>query len=200
MKLILQKTNDFNEVNKIIEILSTEINDNSTPYFIKENETIIIKYTDTEDQFSIKDISSKTIFNNSSETLILIDENDLISLGGGNSEADQAINFKILYTISLTQSGSNDPNMAFMGTNSFDAVASRTIGGVYLIQGIPYPFSKLTAQMMQTSGSGTNAVNITYIFNSASGGFSDLQINITNMSNVLTDLNSGLVIHIYAYD
>lgn len=141
MKLILQKTNDFNEVNKVIEILSTEINDNSTPYFIKENETIIIKYTDTEEQFSIKDISSKTIFNNSSETLIIIRDTDLIPLGGSGSSYTPP--YKV-YTALLTQSGTNAPVATVLeNTLGFTPIWQRDSPGNYYISNAgQFPINK----------------------------------------------------------
>lgn len=86
MKIILQKADNFKESNKIIEINSFEINNNSISYFAKSNETIIIKYSDTEEQFLITDIQSKINFDNSSESLIIIQDTDLIPLGGSSGE------------------------------------------------------------------------------------------------------------------
>lgn len=84
MKLIIQKADNFKEVNKIIEIESTDINNNDISHFVKTNETLIIKYIDTNETFLINNIQESLKQYEGSEILLTIQESDLIPFNGGN--------------------------------------------------------------------------------------------------------------------
>jgi len=97
MKLIINKQLDNinDSVNiKIIEITSTDFLDNDLDYFVYKNQIPLIKFTDTEEIFNIKNF--KNNLNSSlAETLIIIDETDLELLsngsGGGGSQDLQSV-------------------------------------------------------------------------------------------------------------
>jgi hypothetical protein len=95
MKLIINKELDNinDSVNiKIIEITSTDFLNNDLDYFVYKYQIPLIKFTDTEEIFNIKNFKSN-LNSSLAETLIIIDENDLelISGGSGGSQDLQSV-------------------------------------------------------------------------------------------------------------
>ena len=86
MKLLIQKTNEVKGNIKKIELTSSDFENNTNTYVIKENESPIIYLTDTQSSYFIDDIDSKLERVNS-ETVAIITMDDLISLGGGTAPA-----------------------------------------------------------------------------------------------------------------
>lgn len=91
MRLILNKALDTinDSVNiKIIEITSADFLNNDLDYFVYKYQIPLIKFTDTEEIFNIKNFKSE-LSSSLSETEIILDENDLelISSGGGGGSS-----------------------------------------------------------------------------------------------------------------
>jgi len=92
MRLILNKALDTinDSVNiKIIEITSADFLNNDLDYFVYKYQIPLIKFTDTEEIFNIKNFKSE-LSSSLSETEIILDENDLelISSGSGGGSQD----------------------------------------------------------------------------------------------------------------
>jgi len=92
MKLIINKALDNinDSVNiKIIEITSADFLNNDLDYFVYKYQIPLIKFTDTEEIFNIKNFKSE-LSSSLSETEIILDENDLelISSGSGGGSQD----------------------------------------------------------------------------------------------------------------
>lgn len=93
MRLILNKALDNinDNVNiKIIEIISTDFLNNDLNYFVYKNQIPLIKFTDTEESFNVKN-SKLNISPSLSETEIILDETDLeliSGLGGAGGSQD----------------------------------------------------------------------------------------------------------------
>lgn len=106
MKILIQNTVKDKRSNiKILEIISSELLTDEMIRYIKEDETPIIKFTDTNELFLIKDITSKyeqTV----SDVLIEVGLDDLIPLSGGGGGSTPS--YKV-YTALLTQSGTDAP-------------------------------------------------------------------------------------------
>ena len=93
MRLIINKALDNinDNVNiKIIEIISTDFLNNDLNYFVYKNQIPLIKFTDTEEIFNVKN-SKLNISPSLSETEIILDETDLeliSGLGGAGGSQD----------------------------------------------------------------------------------------------------------------
>lgn len=106
MKILVQNLETQKASNniKILEIDSTEINTSNGLYIISNNEIPLIKFTDTEETFLIKELNSKLLQNNS-ETLLNITDEDLVGL---SSAGNTTPTYKV-YTALLSQTGTNAP-------------------------------------------------------------------------------------------
>jgi hypothetical protein len=135
MKLIINKALDTinDSVNiKIIEITSTDFLNNDLDYFVYKYQIPLIKFTDTEEIFNIKNFKSE-LSSSLSETEIILDENDLelISSGGGGGSQD-------LQSV-LTQG--NSTILDFYKELSYPGLASLKAGVIPLIGSGAPPFT-----------------------------------------------------------
>lgn len=128
MKILFTNKNKGIDNNiKVLEINSSEINTSEEIFYLNKNEIPVIKYSDTEEMFLIKDASNKFI-DNKKESLFIILDSDLISLGGGTGGDPRP--YKV-YTALLTQSGIGVPVATVLENTLGDIEFLREGDGVY---------------------------------------------------------------------
>ena len=119
MKILIQNLDTQKGSNnvKVLDIISTDLETSNKIYFINNNEIPLIKFTDTEELFLIKELNFKLLQNNS-ETMLDIVASDLVSL---NSSVEPLYK---TYTALLTQTGTDAPVATVLentlGTITFD--------------------------------------------------------------------------------
>lgn len=128
MRLILNKALDNinDNVNlKIIEITSTDFLNNDLDYFVYKYQIPLIKFTDTEEIFNIKNFKIE-LSSSLSETELILTESDLelLSGSGGGSQDLQSV---------LTQG--NSTILDFYKELSYPGFASLKAGVIPLIDG-----------------------------------------------------------------
>lgn len=127
--LITNKQESLSNNINVLTIVSTEMNTSSKVYILDRKEIGIIKYSDTEEIFLIKNIESKFQDSNQ-EILIEIKDTDLEGLVS-NSEPVDSRPYKV-YTALLTQSGTDAPVATVLeNTLGGDVVWSYENVGVY---------------------------------------------------------------------
>ena len=158
MKLLIQKTNKTKGNIKKIELTSSDFENNTNTYVIKENESPIIYLTDTQSSYFIDDIDSKLERINS-ETVAIITMDDLISLNSGTGGDSRP--YKV-YTALLTQSGTNAP-VATVLENSvpISITYSYIAPGIFSVS-FPYPsditYTKLAIILGKIAGQQLGAI------------------------------------------
>lgn len=177
MKLLIQKTNETKSNIKKIELTSSDFENNTNTYVIKENESPIIYLTDTQSSYFIDDIDSKLERVNS-ETVAIITMNDLISLGSGTGGDSRP--YKV-YTALLSQSGTDAPVVIVLENTLGNIVWSRDGNGFYVgTLSNSFPNEK-TFCLIQNNYQSSGTQN--YIYRNSNN-----EINIeTRVSNISTD-------------
>ena len=148
MKLLIQKTNETKGNIKKIELTSSDFENNTNTYVIKENESPIIYLTDTQSSYFIDDIDSKLERINS-ETIAIITMDDLISLSSGTGRDSRP--YKV-YTALLSQSGTNAPVATVLENTLGDIVWSRDREGEF--------YADITGNLFTSNKTFTTVTNI----------------------------------------
>ena len=133
MKLIIKNDSKETVKNPNVKIIeTTEASFTNQTVFIEENDVPIIKYTDTEAMYFVKDLDNLYDRKSKSEVLLNITIDNLELIGGGNSEPVDPRPYKV-YTALLNQSGTNDPAATVLeNTLGYDIVWSRLNAGGYI--------------------------------------------------------------------
>ena len=109
MKLIIKNDSKETVKNPNVKIIeTTEASFTNQTVFIEENDVPIIKYTDTEDMYFVKNLDNLYDRKSRSEVLLNITIDNLELIGGGSSEPVDSRPYKV-YTALLTQLGTNAP-------------------------------------------------------------------------------------------
>ena len=109
MKLIIKNDSKETVKNPNVKIIeTTEASFTNQTVFIEENDVPIIKYTDTESMYFVKDLDNLYDIKSRSELLLNITIDNLEAIGGGNSEPVDPRPYKV-YTALLTQSSADAP-------------------------------------------------------------------------------------------
>ena len=91
MKLFIQKTNHNKKVNVVLlEIISTNLLNNTITYHIKDDETPVIKFTDTGELFLIKNLAAKYI-NVPINVIVEVVASDLLLIKSATQAAVQTV-------------------------------------------------------------------------------------------------------------
>ena len=155
MKLIIKNDSKETVKNPNIKIIeTTEASFTNQTVFIEENDVPIIKYTDTESMYFIKDLDNLYDRKSKSEVLLDITIDNLEAIGGGNSEPVDSRPYKV-YTALLTQSGTNAPVATVLENTLGNIVWSRRFLGTYegsLIRA--FTENKTTIQIIANTGQG----------------------------------------------
>lgn len=127
--LITNKQESLSNNINVLSIVSTEMNTSNKVYTLDRNEIGIIKYSDTEEIFLVKDLASK-FQDSKQEILIEIKDTDLEGInspsGGGDSGS-----YKV-YTALLNQSSTNAPVATVLeNTLGFEVIWSYVSTGLY---------------------------------------------------------------------
>ena len=129
--LITNKQESLSNNVNVLSIISTEMNTSNKIYILDRKEIGIIKYSDTEEIFLIKDIASKFQDSNQ-EILIEIKDTDLEGLASSSEPVDSRP-YKV-YTALLTQSGTDAPVATVLeNTLGGEVVWSRNVVGDYTL-------------------------------------------------------------------
>lgn len=121
MKLIIKNDSKETVKNPNVKIIeTTEASFINQTVFIEENDVPIIKFTDTESMYFVKDLDNLYDRKSRSEVLLDITIDNLELIGSGSSEPVDPRPYKV-YTALLTQSGTNAP---------VDTVLENTIGDI----------------------------------------------------------------------
>ena len=134
MKLIIKNDNRDIVKNPNVKIIeTTEATFTNQTVFIEENDVPIIKYTDTEAMYFVKDLDNLYDRKSKSEVLLNITNDNLEAIsGGGSSEPVDPRPYKV-YTALLTQSGTNAPVATVLeNTLGGDIVWSYDFAGAYI--------------------------------------------------------------------
>lgn len=109
MKLIIKNDNRDIVKNPNVKIIeTTEASFTNQIVFIEENDVPIIKYTDTESMYFIKNLDNLYDRKSRSEVLLNITIDNLEVIGSGNSEPVDSRPYKV-YTALLNQTSTNAP-------------------------------------------------------------------------------------------
>ena len=109
MKLIIKNDSKETVKNPNVKIIeTTEASFTNQTVFIENNDVPIIKYTDTESMYFVKDLDNLYDRKSKSEVLLDITIDNLEAISGGSSEPVDPRPYKV-YTALLTQSGTNAP-------------------------------------------------------------------------------------------
>ena len=109
MKLIIKNDSKETVKNPNVKIIeTTEASFTNQTVFIEENDVPIIKYTDTEAMYFVKDLDNLYDRKSRSEVLLDITIDNLELIGSGSSEPVDSRPYKV-YTALLTQTGTNAP-------------------------------------------------------------------------------------------
>jgi len=132
MKLIIKNDNRDIVKNPNVKIIeTTEASFTNQIVFIEENDVPIIKYTDTEYMYFVKDLDNLYDRKSRSEVLLDITIDNLEAISGGASEPVDPRPYKV-YTALLTQSGTNTPVATVLeNTLGGDLAWTRISDGVY---------------------------------------------------------------------
>lgn len=191
MRLIINKALDTinDSVNiKIIEITSADFLNNDLDYFVYKYQIPLIKFTDTEEIFNIKNFKSE-LSSSLSETEIILDENDLelISSGGGGGNQD------LQSVLEVGAVALNIDNFSIL-TSSYNRITLDNIYGIDIISnnGIPINISGATGSSISLNS--TTGVTI-------NGGDGGLHLNGnasgTSVDNGSLNILNGHEIHFF---
>jgi hypothetical protein len=183
MKILIQdlKTQKASNNIKVLEIVSTEINTSNELYIISNNETPLIKFTDTEETFLIKELNSKLLQNNS-ETLLNITDSDLVSLssaGGGGYEPPYKVYTGYIYFSKGQNAGFFDTNEDTIGAGLELVTVNDSRATITFPEGMTTSnFNNVWVSPLIFKGTDTSLVSI---------GVSEPNITIIPVNGVSTD-------------
>ena len=132
MKLIIKNDSKETVKNPNVKIIeTTEASFTNQTVFIEENDVPIIKYTDTESMYFVKDLDNLYDRKSKSEVLLNITIDNLELIGNGSSEPVDPRPYKV-YTALLTQEGTDAPVATVLeNTLGEDIIWTRDSSGSY---------------------------------------------------------------------
>ena len=149
MKLIIKNDSKETVKNPNVKIIeTTEASFANQTVFIEENDVPIIKYTDTESMYFVKDLDNLYDRKSKSEVLLNITIDNLELIGGGNSEPVDPRPYKV-YTALLTQTGTSAPVAKVLENNTgLNITYQYLLAGKYSISlNSPVPKQTVTIEM-----------------------------------------------------
>ena len=157
MKLIIKNDSKETVKNPNVKIIeTTEASFTNQTVFIEENDVPIIKYTDTEAMYFVKDLDNLYDRKSKSEVLLNITIDNLEAIGGGSSKPVDPRPYKV-YTALLTQSGTSAPVATVLeNTTGLNITYQYLLVGQYAIHlNSPVPKNTVTIEMSNFRYGGT---------------------------------------------
>ena len=155
MKIIIKNDSKETVKNPNVKIIeTTEASFANQTVFIEENDVPIIKYTDTESMYFVKDLDNLYDRKSKFEVLLDITTDNLELIGSGASEPVDPRPYKV-YTALLTQTGTDAPVAIVLENTLGNIFWSRRFRGTYegALAGA-FTENKTTIQIIAHTGQG----------------------------------------------
>ena len=149
MKIIIKNDSKETVKNPNVKIIeTTEASFANQTIFIEENDVPIIKFTDTESMYFVKDLDNLYDRKSRSEVLLNITIDNLEAIGNGNSKPVNSRPYKV-YTALLSQSGTDAPVATVLeNTTGLNITYQYLLVGKYAIKlNSPIPKQQVTIEM-----------------------------------------------------